>query len=146
MATTAGHFSFQLPGRPPKPRSVQRVSGAGTKYTVLIWSAVFDGGAYQVQMATLPRNVDVTNPRHNLQATLDGDATLLKGGKFASTEWKEDQGLTAVDAVGRTISGRDMRVYSAMKGLRVFTLTYLGAAGSASAADVNRFIGSVRVH
>jgi hypothetical protein len=39
-----------------------------------------------------------------------------------------------------------MRVYSAMKGLRVFTLTYLGAAGSASAADVNRFIGSVRVH
>jgi hypothetical protein len=145
MADMRGAFSFQMP-QEPKFQPMKNAPGAGRKYTTLVWSTQFDDGAYEARMFVLPPDVDVMNPRRNLQMILDSDAALLKGGKFASFDWKEGQGLTEVDAVGRTADGRDMRVHSAIKGSRGFTLTYIGRAGSTRSADVNRFIASVRFH
>ena len=142
MAWGALHFSFQLP-RAPKYRT-----GSG----VHNWFVQFDvEEAYQGQMSSFRRDFDVTNPRRLIQKSLDADAKMLEGGKFESVDWREYQGnnnqiITAAEAVGRTFSGHHMRVYSAMKGPWVFALIYVGPAGSAHSANVNRFIESVRIY
>jgi hypothetical protein len=42
-------------------------------------------------------------------------------------------------------SGHAIRSFSVMKGRQVFTLIYAGVPGTARSADVNRFIGSLRI-
>ena len=139
-------FTVELP-QAPECQTMQSASGAGTSCTTHIYGASnLDGDrTFMVSTAVLPGDVDVSNPRRRLQAGLDAAATRIEGGKHASVDWKQHQGLTAFDAVGRTRSGRDIRTFGVTKGSRLITLTYVGVPGSAASADVNRFIASLRI-
>jgi hypothetical protein len=139
-----GHsFTADLPAAPAYTTSEMK-TGTGSLYTVHQY--LFEQGdvAYIVQTATYPEDINVSNPRTNLQGGLDHLARTMEGARWASIEWVSHQGLTATDAVG-TRSGHAIRSYSVMKGRQVFTLIYAGGPGTARAADVNRFVGSLRV-
>jgi hypothetical protein len=68
----------------------------------------------------------------------------MEGGKWISIDWLTHQGSVASDAIGSR-GGNAIRSFSVMKGRQIFTLTYAGPPGTARSADVNRFVGSLRI-
>jgi hypothetical protein len=136
-------FSAELPAA-PKYTATEMKTGTGSLYTVHQYLLEQGDVAYIVQAATYPEDINVSNPRTNLQGGLDNLAKSMEGAKWASVDWVSLQGLTATDAVGAR-SGHAIRSFSVMKGRQVFTLIYAGAPGTARSADVNRFVGSLRV-
>ncbi len=140
---TDGSFSAELPSAPKY--STQRVAtGTGSLYVVHQYLLEHGDAAYIVQTAVYPEDINVANPRVNLQGGLDNLAKGMEGAKWASVDWVSHQGLTAADAVGAR-NGHAVRSYSVMKGRQVFTLIYAGTPGTARSPDVNRFIASLRV-
>jgi hypothetical protein len=136
-------FTADLPA-PPKYTTTEVKTGTGSRYTVHQYLLEQGDVAYIVQMATYPEDINVSNPRTNLQGGLDNLAKSMEGAKWMSIDWVSHQGLTASDAVG-TRSGHAIRSFSVMKGRQVFTLIYAGEPGTARSADVNRFVASLRV-
>jgi hypothetical protein len=136
-------FTAELPTAPAYTTTPMKTS-AGSGYTMHQYLLEQGAVAYVVQTAVYPADVNVSNHRANLQGGLDNAARNMEGGKWASIGWTTHQGLTAVDAVGVRDS-HAIRSYSVMKGRQIVTLTYAGPAGSARTADVDRFIGSLRV-
>jgi hypothetical protein len=136
-------FTADLPAA-PKYTATQMKTGTGSIYTVHQYLLEQGDVAYIVQSAVYPEDINVANPRTNLQGGLDNLAKGMEGAKWASVDWVTHQGLTASDAVGAR-SGHAIRSFSVMKGRQVFTLIYAGAPGTARSADVNRFVGSLRI-
>jgi hypothetical protein len=136
-------FTADLPA-PPLYTRTEVKTGTGSLYTVHQYLLEQGDAAYIVQMATYPEDINVSNPRTNLQGGLDNLAKSMEGAKWVSVDWVSHQGLTASDAVG-TRSGHAIRSFSVMKGRQVFTLIYAGEPGTARSADVNRFVASLRV-
>jgi hypothetical protein len=136
-------FTAELPAAPAYTTTPMKTS-AGSGYTMHQYLVEQGAVAYVVQTAVYPADVNVSNHRANLQGGLDNAAKNMEGGKWASVGWTTHQGLTAVDAVGVRDS-HAIRSFSVMKGRQIVTLTYAGPAGSARTADVDRFIGSLRV-
>jgi hypothetical protein len=136
-------FTADLPAA-PKYTATQMKTGTGSIYTVHQYLLEQGDVAYIVQSAVYPEDINVANPRTNLQGGLDNLAKGMEGAKWASVDWVTHQGLTATDAVGAR-SGHAIRSFSVMKGRQVFTLIYAGAPGTARSADVNRFVGSLRI-
>jgi hypothetical protein len=136
-------FTVELPGEPEHTASELR-TGAGAPYTMHQY--VFEQGelAYVVQTAIYPDEVDLANPRANLQGGLDNAAKSMEGGRWASIDWATQQGHVAVGAVGEC-KGRAVRSFSVLAGRRIVALTYAGPPGSARTPDVDRFIGSLRL-
>lgn len=136
-------FTAELPA-PPKYTSSRVATGTGSLYTVHQYLLEQGDVAYIVQTAVYPDDINVTNPRLNLQGGLDNLAKGMEGAKWGSVDWLTHQGLTASDAVGAK-NGHAIRSFSVMKGRQVFTLIYAGTPGTARSADVNRFVASLRV-
>lgn len=136
-------FTAEMPAA-PKYSTTEMKTGTGSLYTVNQYLLEQGDVAYIVQAATYPDDINVANPRVNLQGGLDNLAKSMEGGKWASVDWVTHQGLTASDAVG-VRSGHAIRSFSVMKGRQVFTLIYAGAPGTARSDDVNRFISSLRI-
>jgi hypothetical protein len=138
-----GAFTAELPAA-PKYSSAQVATASGSLYTLHQYLLEHGEAAFIVQTAIYPDDINVSNPRVNLQGGLDSLAKSMEGQKWASIDWVKHQGLTASDAVGQR-NGLTIRSYSVMKGRQVFTLIYAGTPGSANSADVNRFVASLRV-
>ena len=136
-------FSADMPAA-PKYSSVQMKTAAGSVYTMHQYLLEQGNVAFVAQTAAYPDDVNVSNPRANLQGGLDNAAKNMEGGKWISIDWLTHQGLVASDAVGSK-GGNAIRSISVMKGRQIFTLTYAGPPGTARSADVNRFVGSLRV-
>jgi len=136
-------FAAEMPAA-PKYSSVEMKTNSGSNYAMHQYLLELGDTAYVVQTAVYPDDVNVSNPRINLQGGLDNAAKNMDGGKWASVDWLTHQGSTASDAVG-VRAGNAVRTFSVMKGRQIFTLTYAGPAGTARSADVNRFVGSLRV-
>ncbi|MBO0742941.1 MAG: hypothetical protein J2P51_16135, partial [Hyphomicrobiaceae bacterium] len=136
-------FTADLPA-PPKYTTTEVTTATGSLYTVHQYLLEQGDVAYIVQTATYPEDINVSNPRTNLQGGLDNLAKSMEGAKWMSVDWVSHQGLTASDAVGAR-SGHAIRSFSVMKGRQVFTLIYAGEPGTARSADVNRFVASLRV-
>ncbi len=136
-------FTADLPAA-PKYTATQMKTVTGTSYTMHQYLLEQGDVAYVVQSATYPTEVNVANPRVNLQGGLDNAAKNMEGGKWASIDWVTHQGLTAVNAIG-VRSGHAIRSFSVLKGRQIFTLTYAGPAGTALSSDVNRFTSSLHV-
>jgi hypothetical protein len=131
-----GSFSVDFP-QAPKYQSTP---------VVHMWSAQIDyDTALMVAVAIFPLDVSAAQARRVLEGSLKALAPRMENGKWANVDWKQHQGLLAFDAVGRTHTGRETRIYSVMKGTRVFSLTYVGLAGSAQSDDVNRFFASLKI-
>jgi hypothetical protein len=138
-----GVFTAELPAA-PKYTASRVTTASGSLYMLHQYLLEQGDTAFIVQTATYPDDINVANPRVNLQGGLDTLAKSMEGEKWASIDWVRHQGLTASDAVGLR-SGVAIRSFSVMKGRQVFTLIYAGTRGSAKSADVNRFIASLRV-
>jgi len=136
MIPGGGSFSVESP---QAPKSLPTQGGAGTDTWVIELDK--DSG-YVVGVFVLPVEA---NTRRFLEAALKASAVKTASGQWESVEWKQHQGLPAVDAIGKTRSGRDIRIYSVVKNTRVFTLTCTGLAGSARTGDINRFIASLKI-
>jgi hypothetical protein len=136
-------FTADLPASPSYTAAQVR-TGSGSLYMLHQYLLEMGEVAYIVQTGVYPDDINVSNPRINLQGGLDNLAKGMEGGRWASVDWVTHQGLTAADAVGLK-NGRAIRSFAVMKGRQVFTLIYAGAPGTARSADVNRFIGSLRV-
>jgi hypothetical protein len=136
-------FTADLPAA-PQYTTTEMKTGTGSLYTLHQYLLEQDEVAYIVLTATYPEDINVSNPRANLQGGLDNLARSMEGAKWVSVDWVSHQGLTATDAVG-TRSGHAIRSFSVMKGRQVFTLIYAGGPGTARSADVNRFVGSLHV-
>lgn len=136
-------FTADMPAG-PKYTATQMKTGAGTKYTMHQYLLEQGEIAFVVQSAVYPTEVNVSNPRANLQGGLDNAAKNMDGGKWASIDWTTHQGLTAVGAVG-VRSGHAIRSFSVLKGRQIFTLTYAGPTGTAQSPDAEQFVGSLRV-
>jgi hypothetical protein len=136
-------FTAELPAA-PKYVATEMKTATGSLYTVHQYLLEQGEVAYIVQAATYPEDINVSNPRTNLQGGLDNLAKSMDGAKWGSVDWMTHQGLTAADAIGAR-GGHAIRSFSVMKGRQVFTLIFAGAPGTARSADVNRFIGSLRV-
>jgi len=136
-------FTAELPA-PPTYTTTEMKTATGSLYTVHQYLLEQGDVAYIVQTATYPEDINVSNPRTNLQGGLDNLAKSMEGARWISVDWVFHQGLTASDAVG-TRSGHAIRSFSVMKGRQVFTLIYAGEPGTARSADVNRFVASLRV-
>jgi hypothetical protein len=140
---TGQGFTAEMPAA-PKYSTTEMRTGTGSLYTVHQHLLEQGDVAFIVQAATYPEDINVTNPRVNLQGGLDNLAKSMEGAKWVTVDWVTHQGLTATDAVGAR-SGHAIRSFSVMKGRQVFTLIYAGAPGTARSADVNRFVGSLRI-
>jgi hypothetical protein len=138
-----GSFTAALPA-PPKYATAEIKTATGSSYTLHQYLLEQGKAAYIVQWAVYPDDINVANPRANLQGGLETLAKGMEGAKWASVDWISFQALTAVDAIG-TRSGHAIRSFSAMKGSQVFTLIYAGAPGTARSDDVNRFVASLRI-
>jgi hypothetical protein len=136
-------FTADLPAT-PKYSATQVRTGSGSLYMLHQYLLEMGEVAYIVQTGVYPDDINVSNPRINLQGGLDNLAKGMEGGKWVSVDWVTHQGLTAADAVGLK-NGRAIRSLAVVKGRQVFTLIYAGAPGTARSADVNRFVGSLRV-
>jgi hypothetical protein len=136
-------FTAELPAS-PKYTAVEMKTGTGSLYTMHQYLLEKGEVAYVVQTATYPADINVANPKVNLQGGLDNAAKNMDGGKWASVDWVTYQGLTGVDAVA-VKSGHAIRSFSVMKGRQIVTLTYAGPSGTAKTDDVNRFVASLHV-
>lgn len=136
-------FTAELPAA-PKYTSSRVATGTGSLYTVHQYLLEQGDVAYIVQTAVYPEDINVANPRLNLQGGLDNLAKGMEGSKWVSVDWVVHQGLTASDAIGAK-NGHAIRSFAVMKGRQVFTLIYAGSPGTARSDDVNRFVASLRV-
>jgi hypothetical protein len=136
-------FTADLPAEPKYTTTPMKTSG-GSGYVMHQYLLELGAVAYVVQTAVYPADVNVSNHKVNLQGGLDNAAKNMEGGKWTSIDWLTHQGSVASDAVGSR-EGNAIRSFSVMKGRQIFTLTYAGPPGTARSADVNRFVGSLRV-
>jgi hypothetical protein len=143
VAGSGRGFAADMPAEPTYT-SVPMKTAAGSVYAMHQYLLEQGDTAFVVQTAVYPEDINVATPRVNLQGGLDNAAKNMEGGKWVSVDWLTHQGSVASDAVG-VRSGNAIRSFSVIKGRQIFTLTYAGPPGTARSADVNRFIGSLRV-
>jgi hypothetical protein len=136
-------FTAELPAA-PRYTATRLKTASGSPYTQHQYLLEEENRAFIVQSTVYPNDVDVTKPHATLQNGLDIAAKRMEGGKWASLDWLQHDGLTAADAVG-VREGQEIRSYSVIKGRQVITLLHVGAPGSARGPDVDRFVKSLKV-
>lgn len=135
-------FSADMPAA-PKYSSVQMKTAAGSVYTMHQYLLEQGNVAFWCRRRPIPTMSTCPTPEPTCRG-LDNAAKNMEGGKWISIDWLTHQGSVASDAVGSR-EGNAIRSFSVMKGRQIFTLTYAGPPGTARSADVNRFVGSLRV-
>ena len=144
MTGPENSFTADLPAA-PKYTTTQMKTGTGSLYTVHQYLLEQGDVAYIVQAATYPEDINVSNPRTNLQGGLDNLAKSMEGAKWSSVDWVTHCRVSPPLTPWGRGAGHAIRSFSVMKGRQVFTLIYAGAPGTARSADVNRFVGSLRI-
>jgi hypothetical protein len=138
-----GSYIIEFPA-PPKETEGTMKTSSGTTYAMHQYMVELGATAFIAQTSEYPSEVNVSNPRSNLEAGLKNAAKNMKDGKWANIAWVKHQNLIASDAAGER-EGHVIRSYSVMKGYRIITLTYAGPLGSERSADVERFIKSLKI-
>src|SRR5712671_8162405 len=87
---TDNAFIVDMPGEPVY-KLIDTVSPGGTKFVYHSYSLDYRRLAFVAQTALYPADVDVRQPRLNLQSVLDDRAQRLQGGKWTSVEWRDLQ-------------------------------------------------------
>jgi hypothetical protein len=97
------------------------------------------------QSALYPADVDVRQPKLNLQSAIDDRAQRLAGGKWTSVDWKSVQGAPAVESTGPLAGGNALRQLVVLKGRQYVSLGYLAPADALRAPEAERFFRSLRL-
>ncbi len=141
-----GDFSVQVMGKGRYSTGQTEASGgpASVIHRHVFWN--FAPGrimSFAVQYTEYPREIDVSNPRNNLQAGLNRAARGMDGGRFDRVEWRAIAGRPVFDAIGHR-GQRVNRVVAVMRGRRIYTLTFAGPRGSEYGPEAERFVRSFR--
>jgi len=137
-------FIVDMPGEPVY-KLIDTVSPGGTPFVYHSYSLEYRRLAFVAQTALFPADVDVRQPRLNLQSVLDERAHRLAGGKWTRVDWREVQGVPAADSVGPIQGGSVLRQLVLLKGRRTVSLAYLAPADALRTPEAERFFQSLRL-
>jgi len=137
-------FTVEMPGIPDH-RIVNDVSAHGTAFALHSYSLEAGGSSYVAQTALYPADVDVTQPRAILQASLNGRVQQLVGRKWTSVDWRQIAGAAAVESVGALAGGNALRQLTLLKERRFVSLAFLGSAASVTGVEAERFFKSLKL-
>jgi len=136
-------FIVDMPGEPVY-KVIDTVSPGGTAFAYHSYSLEAGRLSFVAQTALYPADVDVRQPRRNIQSALDDRAQRLAGGKWSKVEWREVEGAPAAESVGPVAGGRMLRQLVVLKGRRYVSLACLAPADALRTLEVERFFGSLR--
>jgi hypothetical protein len=137
-------FVVDMPGEPIY-KVIDTQSPGGTAFTYHSYSLEYRRLSFVAQTALYPADVDVRQPRLNLQSILDDRAQRLAGGKWTSVDWRNVQGAPAADSVGSVQGGSVVRQLVLLKGRRYVSLAYLAPADALRTPEADRFFKSLRL-
>ncbi len=137
-------FIVDMPGEPVY-KVLDTRSPGGTPFVYHSYSLDYRRLSFVAQTALYPADVDVRQPRLNLQSALDDRAQRLQGGKWTKVEWREVQGTPAAELVGTVPGGSVLRQLVLLKGRRYVSLACLAPADASSTPEVARFFKSLRL-
>lgn len=137
-------FFVEMPGAPVY-KVLDTVSAGGTPFVYHSYSLEYRRLSFVAQSALFPADVDVRQPKLNLQSALDDRAQRLAGGKWTGIDWKTVQGAPAVESVGPLAAGNALRQLVLLKGSRYVSLGYLAPADAMRAPEAERFFRSLRL-
>jgi hypothetical protein len=139
-----GSFTVEMPGAAahvPTPSKSPR----GALYTLHQYFFQGDGTLYLAQTAVYPKDEDISDSKAALETLLANYAKGLNKVNWTSVDWVKHQGLSAVAAFGTTSGGEEQRCFALINGQQLFELDYFGPPGTARAADVERFMSSLKI-
>lgn len=137
-------FFVEMPGAPIY-KKIDTTSPGGTPFVYNSYSLEYRRLSFVAQSALYPADVDVRQPKLNLQSALDDRAQRLAGGKWAQIDWKTVQGAPAVESTGPVAGGNALRQLILLKGSRYVSLGYLAPADAMRAPEAERFFRSLRL-
>jgi predicted secreted Zn-dependent protease len=137
-------FIVDMPGEPVY-KVIDTRSPAGTSFAYHSYSLDYRRLAFVAQTALYPADVDVRQPKLNLQSVLDDRAQRLMGGKWTSVDWRDVQGVPAAESVGSVQGGSVLRQLVLLKGRRYVSLAYLAPADASRTPESDRFFKSLRL-
>ena len=137
-------FIVDMPGEPVY-KLIDTVSPGGTKFVYHSYSLDYRRLSFVAQTALYPADVDVSQPKLNLQSVLDDRAQRLAGSKWAKIDWREVSGAPAAESTGSVAGGNVLRQLVLLKGRRYVSLACLGPAEALRTPEVERFFKSLRL-
>ena len=137
-------FVVDMPGEPIY-KVIDTQSPGGTAFTYHSYSLEYRRLSFVAQTALYPADVDVRQPRLNLQSVLDDRAQRLAGGKWTSVGWRDVQGAPAAESVGSVAGGSVLRQLVLLKGRRYVSLACLAPADALRTPEAERFFKSLRL-
>jgi len=137
-------FIVDMPGEPVY-KLIDTASPGGTRFVYHSYSLDYRRLAFVAQTALYPADVDVRQPKSNLQSVLDDRAQRLAGGKWTKIDWREVQGAPAADSVGPIQGGSVLRQLVLLKGRRYVSLACLAPADALRTPEAERFFQSLRL-
>jgi hypothetical protein len=137
-------FIVDMPGEPVY-KLIDTTSPAGTRFVSHSYSLDRGNISFVAQTALLPPDIDVRQPRQTLEGILDDRAQRLEGRKWTRVDWRDLQGVPAVESVGSIPGGRVLRQLVLLKGRRTVSLAYLAPAAELRSPEAERFLGSLRL-
>jgi hypothetical protein len=140
----SGVFSVEMPGTPGY-KLEQAKSGGGTLFAYHSYSLDYQGRAYVAQTATYPADVDVSDPRVNLQNALAASVKGMQSKKWDQVTWTTVQGARAVEATGKLSDQLEYRNLMVLKGRQMYSFGYAGPPGTIRDPDANRYFESLRL-
>ena len=137
-------FIVDMPGEPVY-KVIDTRSPGGTAFAYHSYSLEYRRLSFVAQTALYPADVDVRQPKLNLQSVLDDRAQRLQGGKWTSVDWRDLQGAPAAESVGAMAGGNMLRQLVLLKGRRYVSLGYLAPADALRTPEADRFFKSLRL-
>lgn len=137
-------FIVDMPGEPIY-KVIDTQSPGGGAFAYHSYSLEYRRLSFVAQTALYPADVDVRQPRLNLQSVLDDRAQRLAGGKWTSVDWRDVQGAPAVESVGSVAGGNVLRQLVLLKGRRYVSLACLAPADALRTPEADRFFRSLRL-
>jgi hypothetical protein len=137
-------FVVDMPGEPIY-KVLDARSPGGTAFALHSYSLEYRRLSFVAQTALYPADVDVRQPRLNLQSVLDDRAQRLAGGKWTSVDWRDVQGAPAAESVGSVPGGKVLRQIVLLKGHRHVSLACLAPADALRTPEADRFFRSLRL-
>ena len=137
-------FFVEMPAA-PLYKKIDTTTPGGAPFVYHSYSLEYRRLSFVAQSALYPADVDVRQPRLNLQSALDDRAQRLAGGKWTQVDWKSVQGASAVESIGPLAGGNALRQLVVLKGSRYVSLGYLAPADAMRAPEAERFFRSLRL-
>jgi hypothetical protein len=139
-----GAFTIEMPGQ-PKHWTDERKSPRGATLMLHNYAVGYNGQIFAIGTAQGSQELDLSQPRVNLQQTLTSMATRLASGRWDEVVWLQYQGVDAVEAIGVTKENLAYRGFLVLKDRQSYSLAFSGPADRLRSPDADRFFKSLRL-